>query len=129
MFCEAVAGIGPETECHTAENGIELFDLLSKHKANRPDIIFLDINMPVMNGWECLQQLKNNTQYNSIPIIMYSTSSAKKDIDMAYDLGALLFVTKPEDFRELSSILHVVASNTKESLPSHLKGFRSVKVS
>jgi hypothetical protein len=59
---------------------------------------------------------------------MYSTSSAKKDIDMAYRLGASLFVTKPEDFKELSSILEVVTTTSYDSLPNRLRGFKSVKM-
>jgi CheY-like chemotaxis protein len=128
LFCEALTRIAPLIKCNTVENGMELFELLSKQNTNKPDVIFLDINMPVMNGWECLKKLKGNANYKSIPTIMYSTSSAKQDIDMAYDLGALVFVKKPEDFRELSRILEVVATSSKETLVSQLKGFKSVKV-
>lgn len=127
LFCIALSRTAPGTECLTVENGLELFEFLSRKDAIRPDVIFLDINMPVMNGWECLRKLKDSSHYRSIPIIMYSTSSAKKDIDMAYNLGAILFVTKPEDFKELSSILEIVASASQDSLASRLKGFNSVK--
>lgn len=127
LFCEAISQI-KSAECYTVENGMELFKLLTKHNVNNPDVIFLDINMPIMNGWECLKKLKDNTDYNSIPIIMYSTSSAKRDIDMAYSLGAQLFLTKPEDFGELSQILEVVATSSRDTLLSQLRGFKSVKV-
>jgi len=79
-------------------------------------------------GWDCLKKLKDHPNYKSIPTIMYSTSSAKKDIDMAYKLGAQLFLTKPDDFRELSKILQIVASSSQEFLVSHLMGFESVKL-
>ena len=127
LFCEALNNIG-SVECNTVENGLELFKLLSNQNSNIPDIIFLDINMPMMDGWECLKKLKESSNYKSIPIIMYSTSSAKKDIDMAYSLGAQLFLTKPEEFRELSKILEIVATSSQDSLLSQLKGFKSVKV-
>ncbi|HWB93181.1 MAG TPA: response regulator [Puia sp.] len=126
LFCEALAAIASAIECHTAENGLELFELLSNQ--DKPDLIFLDINMPIMDGWECLKKLKDSSNYRTIPIIMYSTSSAKKDIDMAYRLGASLFVTKPEDFKELSSILEVVTTTSYDSLPNRLRGFKSVKM-
>lgn len=125
LFCEALTEIASSIECYTAENGVELFELLSKHD---PDVIFLDINMPIMNGWECLRKLKSNSYYQGIPIIMYSTSAAKRDIDLAYDLGVSLFLTKPEDFSELSRILSVVATTSGESLLAQLKGFPSVKM-
>jgi CheY-like chemotaxis protein len=128
LFCEAVTRIGPVLQCVTVENGVELFELLSRHEdTGEPDVIFLDINMPLMDGWDCLKKLKNSN-YRNIPTIMYSTSSAKRDIDMAYSLGAILFVTKPENFKELCNILQVVASSTRDSLVSRLSGFDSVKL-
>lgn len=129
LFCEALNLVAPVMECITVENGLELFELLSNHTTGKPDVIFLDINMPVMNGWECLRTLKKNSDYKSIPAIMYSTSSAKKDIELAYSLGAFLFVTKPEDFMELSKILEIVATSSQDSLLSQLKSFKSVRVS
>ena len=128
LFCEALSRIGPAMRCFIVENGSEVFDFLSRHGSGRPDVIFLDINMPIMNGWDCLKRLKNDPDLSNIPAIMYSTSSAKKDIDLAYSLGASLFLTKPEDFRELCKILEIVATNPQESLSEHLRGFANVKV-
>lgn len=128
LFCEALSLAIPDRECHTVGNGLELFKLLSDPITDKPDIIFLDINMPKMDGWECLRKLKATSDLQNIPTIMYSTSSAKQDIDMAYNLGAMLFVSKPEDFRELVTILGIVASNSQQSLLNHLKGFKSVKI-
>ncbi len=125
IFCEAMKQIA-WVECITIENGLELFDLLSTHHINSSDVIFLDINMPMIDGWHCLKNLKNSTEYASIPVIMYSTSAARKDIDMAYHLGAHLFLTKPEDIRELSNILEIVATSPPDSLLSQLKGFKHV---
>lgn len=128
LFCEALRQIAGVMECYKVEHGGEVIELLSGGKIGKPDVIFLDINMPVMNGWECLQELKRDAVYQSIPTIMYSTSSAKRDIDQAYRMGAFLFLTKPEDFRELRKILEIVATNPQESLLTNLKGFESVKV-
>jgi CheY-like chemotaxis protein len=125
IFCEALNVVAPLMEFHTVENGLELFELLAK---DRPDIIFLDINMPVMDGWDCLRKLKANAEYRSIPAVMYSTSSAKKDVDMAYSLGAALFLTKPESFSRLSKILEIVATTNQGSLVSRLQEFEDVKV-
>lgn len=126
IFCEAIRHLN-WVECLTAENGLQLFSLLSEHSIHDSDVIFLDINMPLMDGWECLKKLKGSADYSNIPIIMYSTSSAKRDIDKAYSLGAQLFLTKPESFRDLSSILEIVANNPQESLVSQLKGFRNIQ--
>jgi CheY-like chemotaxis protein len=128
IFCHTLSRRVPGTECHSVENGLQLFDHLSNRPTEKPDIIFLDINMPMMDGWECLKKLKESSSYKTIPTIMYSTSSAKRDIEMAYRLGAQLFVTKPEDITELAEILKIVASHSQESLRGHLWGFNSVKV-
>ena len=125
IFHEALDRVAPRVEFHTAENGFKLFDMLLRHK---PDVIFLDINMPKMDGWECLTKLKNDAVYGSIPVIVYSTSSAKKDIKKAYSLGAFLFITKPEDFAELLKILQVVATGLEDDPIKRLKGFASVRL-
>lgn len=83
--------------------------------------------MPKMGGWECLEKLKNSSKYNHIPVIMYSTSSAKKDIAMAYRLGALLFITKPEEFKELSNILEIIGTGLQPAQISRLAQFTSVR--
>lgn len=70
-----------------------------------PDIIFLDINMPFFNGWQCLKQLRSTTFAKDIPIFMYSTSSHKRDQQLASDLGATGFITKPSDVTLLQEIL------------------------
>jgi CheY-like chemotaxis protein len=127
LFCEALSQIDPVTKCFIAENGREVLELLSGG-INNPDIIFLDINMPIMNGWECLKRLKEDTTFKNIPVVMYSTSSAKKDVEKAYGLGALIFLSKPEDFRELCKILQVIVTNPLESLLKSLRGFENVKV-
>lgn len=127
LFCEALHRV-KSAECHTVENGLELFKLLSGKQSNFPDIIFLDINMPLMDGWECLKKLKESSNYNNIPIIMYSTSSARQDIERAYNLGAQLFMTKPEEFGELSEILEILATTKQDSLLNKLKRFKSVKL-
>jgi CheY-like chemotaxis protein len=128
LFCEAVAELGPAMKCDTAENGEAVFDILSQQSAEKPEIIFLDINMPVMNGWECLSRLKEDPASRHIPVIMYSTSAAEQDVDRAYSLGALTFLTKPEDHRELAQILEIVARNPQDLLLSLLTPFKSVRL-
>lgn len=128
LFCEALTRIAPTVKCLTVENGRQVFDLLSGHQTERPHVIFLDINMPIMDGWECLRKLKENSDYRNIPAIIYSTSSARKDIEMAYSLGAFLFLTKPEDFQELCEILEIVATDPPEVLLASLRRFENVKI-
>ncbi len=113
--------------CQTAEDGIALFKQLAAANSALPDIIFLDINMPMMTGWECLTKLKGEEAYSPIPVIMYSTSTAKSDIDKSFELGASLFISKPENFQELTRILAIIAINPLSSLPELLAGSQHVK--
>jgi CheY-like chemotaxis protein len=106
LFCEALASVDPGINCEQAVDGKEaLMRLLSKEQ---PDIIFLDINMPIMDGWQFLTQLKNQDGYKNIPVIVYSTSSTQKDKRIASDLGALCFITKPHAYSRLQNILGVI---------------------
>lgn len=77
MFCEALADIDDEVHFLCSANGSELIKRLEQLD-KIPDLIFLDLNMPVMNGWQCLGILKENEKYRPIPVIMISTSSHKK---------------------------------------------------
>ncbi|GAB4025906.1 response regulator [Spirosoma gilvum] len=70
-----------------------------------PDLILLDINMPVINGFEALTFLKNSPLYRQIPVIMLTTSEIDSDVDRAYDLGASGFITKPDSHVELLKIV------------------------
>jgi len=73
-----------------------------------PSIIFLDINMPGMNGWQCLTKLKANSRFKDIPVVMYSTSSYQHEIEKAFELGALAFFTKPNHYSLLKNNIKVV---------------------
>lgn len=127
LFCEALAEINPGIVCHTAGDGKEALAILSEEQLKKPDIIFLDINMPVMDGWQCLGKLKQDSRHKNIPVIMYSTSSYQRDIDLALESGAFCFFTKPSDYRELRSILKLIATNPVGSLSDVMKEFKNLK--
>jgi CheY-like chemotaxis protein len=118
LFREALEEMDRSTSLHCAENGEEALKLLKRIEL--PGIIFLDINMPRMNGWECLKKLKSSPEYKNIPVIMYSTSSHQREVDIATDLGALSFFTKPHSYSELKNMIKGVIdkmeTNTLESI-------------
>jgi CheY-like chemotaxis protein len=70
-----------------------------------PDVIFLDLNMPMMNGHQFLIEIKKIEGLKSIPVIMFSTTSHIHTIQISKDLGAHAFITKPRNFEELIKIL------------------------
>ncbi|HEX8061101.1 MAG TPA: response regulator [Cyclobacteriaceae bacterium] len=110
MFSEALAALDPKIICDGVEDGREALKFLSTSKIF-PNIIFVDINMPGMDGWELLRKLKSDTHYLDIPVIVYSTSSRMKDRNTAMDLGAVCFVTKPDNFILMKSMLKAVVDS------------------
>jgi CheY-like chemotaxis protein len=94
---------------YSASNGKELLEKL--RAGEDPEIIFLDINMPEMGGWEALENLKMEGALKNIPVIMYSTAGAKLNGAKAVKSGAIAFYEKPSNFLVLKEFLaHIVAS-------------------
>jgi CheY-like chemotaxis protein len=111
MFCEALELEVPGSICYHAPNGRRAIIALDNEEIDLPDLIFLDINMPVMNGWQCLAKLKQAEAYQNIPVIMYSTSSYPEDVEKAQRLKALCFFSKPSNFKELKQSLALVVEH------------------
>lgn len=109
---EAWQDISPATECHTANSAVEAMALLEKESFQLPDLILLDINMPLMNGWECLTFLKNHSRYKDIAIVMFSTTSSLFESEKAIASGALCCCEKPTSFEKLKNFVSII--NTSE---------------
>ena len=96
---------------HVASDGVEAMAFLRREspheKAPRPDVILLDLNLPLMDGREVLQELKKDPALQSIPVVVITTSSAEEDVVKSYALQASCYVTKPVDLKQF---LHVVDS-------------------
>lgn len=106
FFRDAVQTIRPGLDCELASTCQEAFRQLEKPPP--PDFIFMDLNMPVMNGFDCLAYLKNQNNYKDIPIIIFTTSKNPNDINRTKQLGARWFMTKPDDFNILCNKLNKV---------------------
>jgi CheY-like chemotaxis protein len=94
IFCMALNETDPSIHCLIAGDGIEALKMLSD-TAFIPDYIFLDLNMPLMSGMECLQEIRKRSHLADVPVIIYSTSGSQKDIEESTKLGASNFITKP----------------------------------
>lgn len=104
FFVEALKEIDSSIFCNTASNGLEALDYLTQ-KQNLPSCIFLDINMPLMDGKTCLAEIKKETRLTNIPVVMYSTTSDTNQIRECYKLGAFDFLIKPNTLQKLSEDL------------------------
>src|SRR5687768_3675924 len=96
IFSEALSQIDPAILCLTASDGEEGLAKLAL-LLTPPDFIFLDLNMPRMNGKEMLKELKKSPKFSTIPVIIYSTSLLKHDVLLLNELGAYMCFEKPSD--------------------------------
>jgi CheY-like chemotaxis protein len=104
VFCEAVKAIDASIACIVARDGNEALEVL-ENSIILPDYIFLDVNMPMLNGRECLLRIRGSKTYAAIPVIMYTTSTRVGDIRDFKALGANDYVIKPNSFAEVLNYL------------------------
>jgi CheY-like chemotaxis protein len=109
---EALAANGFTNELRCVEDGEELMDYLHRRgrfaepgAAPRPNLILLDLNMPRKDGREALEQIKSDPTLRRIPTVVLSTSRAQEDIFRTYDLGGNSFITKPDTFESMVSMV------------------------
>src|SRR6476469_4442559 len=111
LFKEALSEINSSIVFeHYKDSKTGLRVLLDKH-TNLPDLIFLDINMPIVSGWQCLSEFKKTDHLKHIPVIMFTTSSQMKEKETAKQLGAEGFITKPNEYKALKELLSLVLNN------------------
>jgi CheY-like chemotaxis protein len=105
FFCEVIHSFNPQHDCINAANGVDALEFLEKCK-QLPDYIVIDINMPAMDGKVCLKNIKADSRFAPIPVIVYSTSRDPRDIELCKELGAIDYLMKPntmvEAVRDLS---------------------------
>lgn len=99
IFCDAVREIDPTIICLTAHSADEALQILNSD-IELPQYIFLDINMPKVDGNACLKEIKKDKRLRQIPVIMYSTYTRKTDIAIYKELNAR-FLTKQNSYNEL----------------------------
>lgn len=85
-----------------------------------PDVLILDVNLPVISGWECLSRIKSKEHLKHIPVIIFSTSSFGQDEQTARQRGACCFITKPHSYARLKEILATVVDLLRSKQPERL---------
>ena len=106
LFHDVLKEFPSMVELIVANDGEKLMKLLQN--VNLPDLLFLDLNMPLKNGFECLEEIKKDEKFKNLPVIIFSTSSQPSAIDQVYRSGAHLYVRKPNDFATLKKVIHYV---------------------
>jgi CheY-like chemotaxis protein len=94
----------------TVNNGEEALQYLENSEDELPCMILLDINMPKMNGHECLKQLKSHPAFKNIPVIMLTSSMEQQDVDQGFALGISGYILKPVDYDQFIDAIQVLNS-------------------
>ncbi|MEO8760492.1 MAG: response regulator [Bacteroidia bacterium] len=110
LFEEAIKEVDYNTKLISSIDGAHLMSTLIATVPPKPDIIFLDINMPKKNGFECLEQIRLSPKLKDIPVIMYSTTAQLDAVNKAYKAGANFYVQKPDTFCNLKTVIEKVLS-------------------
>jgi Response regulator containing CheY-like receiver, AAA-type ATPase, and DNA-binding domains len=105
FFEEALKEVCDDAVLTVAENGDELMEILHRPPIPMPDVIFLDLNMPKKNGFECLAEIKKDGELKKLPIVIFTTSLQEESIKKVYSQGANYYVRKPTDYKQLKIIV------------------------
>ncbi len=101
IFLEVCNAACPDINVLVFENGDHLLQHLKNPEKTDPAILFLDINMPKVNGFDCLRKIRESQEFDKLCIIMYSTSVSQADVNKAKELGADGFLQKPCNYSRL----------------------------
>ena len=100
-LAEAIKEIEPAFKIVDVSSGKDGLSLLGQDDKELPEMIFLDMNMPLMNGLQCLEEIRTQSGLQSIPVVVYTTSPMFSGIDKIKKFEPVLFLTKPSRFKEI----------------------------
>jgi CheY-like chemotaxis protein len=110
LFQSAIEETKIKVVFQAVENGVQLMEYLNAPENELPHVIFLDLNMPLKGGIECLQEIRSSPKLKEISVAIYSTSFSEADIEETFVRGANIYIRKPETFGKLKSIISQVIS-------------------
>jgi CheY-like chemotaxis protein len=105
FFKEALEELFLPTDLTAVHDGEQLMQLLTSETTKLPHVLFLDLNMPRKNGFECLSEIKLNAKLNGIPVIIFSTSFEHETVNQLHKSGAHYYIRKPSQFSQFKSLI------------------------
>ena len=114
MFESAVLETCPDLQLTVAYDGEKLLSLLPNIPV--PDAIVLDLNMPLVGGKECLMQIRSQSTFNHVPVIIFSTSRQQADIEYCLAKGANHYIVKPNTYSALRVIVEKLCEGSLSSI-------------
>lgn len=121
FFKEALEALPQTTALTTVHDGDELMNYLNEENNTLPHVLFLDINMPRKNGFECLAEIKQSIRLKDLPVVMFSTSNAQDKINVLFNTGADVYIRKPSNFAQLVQVIHHALPLAAENIFSNGK--------
>jgi CheY-like chemotaxis protein len=106
FFKAALGGIDQQLNLTVVNDGVELMEFLSSQTGPLPDVLFLDLNMPRKNGFECMNEIKSNEKLKTLPVIILTTCFDLEVVDLLYKKGVHYYIRKPGEFATLKKVLH-----------------------
>lgn len=106
FFETALEELFLSTNFSTVHDGEQLMQVLTDETTKLPHVLFLDLNMPRKNGFECLLEIKLSPKLNQLPVIIFSTSFEQEVVNLLHNNGARYFIRKPSEFSQFKKIIH-----------------------
>lgn len=104
FFNEALASVQQQLSVVNLSDGHQLMEIL--HGDDQlPDVIFLDINLPLKNGYECIDEIKSDPKLKHLPVVIFSTSSSPDIIELMLRKGASGYIVKPVNFNDWRGVI------------------------
>ncbi len=110
LFQEAMSEVDPQAKLSLAD-GCDMLIKLAKVEQDKPDMILLDLNMPGLNGFECLDEIKNKQHFGNVPVIIYSTTANPEQVKKTYNRGATLYMQKPSSYEGIKKLMNKIIAN------------------
>jgi len=124
MFKDAIKAAKFKSSLIVLNNGVELMDYLDKVN-ELPDVLFLDINMPLKNGLECLQEIRSYKRFKELVIVMFSNTSSQQKIEASFHHGANVYLSKSSKRDTLFAAIKKIIMYTHlyKTPPFHIENF------
>ena len=105
FFRDALEELALSAKLTTVNDGVQLMNYLSALTGQLPDMLFLDLNMPLKSGFECLSEIKMIDKFKKLPVIIFSTSLSMDVVELLYQKGAHYYIRKPGEYGKLKKII------------------------
>lgn len=118
LFHEALNEINSTIPLIESFDGVHLMENLREYEVDENDILFLDLNMPLMNGFECLDKIKEDSKLKNFRIVIFSTTAEEDYVEKSFQKGAFMYIKKPDSFQTLINTIETILNSELESRPA-----------